>query len=198
MKFKDWLVIQEAKGVVNRGGNNIQRRPIRQNDDLPLNRAPVALAAGISSSIMQNLEKSGADHQGTPSVPSYSSDDMEKGEIMDDQGVTYAELPLQIPSIMHNGNPSPAGLDTKKMRTKDNINGDPSVDGLYIVFDDSKGHNQGDAERHTAELADAEVMRLLTRSGEINKVDPKPAKKQKYLNDNILTVVYQFKKKGGK
>jgi hypothetical protein len=199
MKFKEWLDMWEANQVVNRGGAS-KSRYFQQNTDLPLNRAPVAVASGISSSLMQSQQQSGAEFHGTPSVPRYDSDSMDKGEILDDQGVTSASLPLQMPMIMINGAQKEIVMDPKRMRTIDNKDGDPSVDELYVVFDENNSeHEINKAVRHTKELAYKEIIRLMTQRGDINKVDPKPVQEKQYLNDGVLTVVYQFKpKKGGK
>lgn len=198
MKFKKWFDMREAR-VVGRG-NKTQNRYLQQNTDPPLYRAPVAVAAGALDSLRQSQEKSGAEFHGTPRLPGSDSESMGKGEVLDDQGITHAYLPLQVPKTMRNGKEEEIPMDPKKMRTIDNKDGDPSVDGLYIAYDEKNSlHDLNRAVEHTKELALREIIRQMTISGEINKVHPTPSLESQDHTKGILTVVFRFKpKKGGK
>lgn len=202
MKFREWIRMHEAGRVFSRTPGVSHNRYSQHNNDLPLNKVLPAVGRGLADSLMQSQQKSGAEFHGTPSLRLGGGDDgMEGGgEILNPQGVTHASLPLQMNKIMHNGSEMEPAFSLKNMRTIDKIDGDPATDGLYIKYDQGKGHSLSDAVEHTTKLADEKLKELMTMSGEINKVDPKPVLKQAKPNSQgVLEIVYQFKpKKGGK
>lgn len=200
MKFKEWIRIHEAGRVFSRTPGVGRNRYSQHNNDLPLNKVLPAVGGGLADSLMQSQQKSGAEFHSTPSLRLGEKDDIEAGEVLNDQGVTHASLPLQMLKTMHNGGEVDARFSLSLMRTIDKMNDDP-VDGLYVLWNKNKPeHSLAAAVEHTKRLADEKLKELMTISGEINKVNPKPAYEDARPNNKgVLEIVYQFKpKKGGK
>lgn len=206
MKFREWMELHEAGRVFTRSSGG-QNRHARHNTDLPIKKGISAVGSGLADSLMQSQQKSGAEFHGVPSLPDGERDVMKGGEILNDQGVTHAALPLQIQKIYHNDKVQDALLDVSKIRTIDKMDRknlfsyNPKQDGLYILWDPKdRTYTKAQAEDFTGRLADEQLRVLMTASGEINKVDPKPAYREFQTNDQgVLEIVYQFKpKKGGK
>lgn len=204
MNFKEWLQLSEAgRGIVNRGGSATPPRGYyQQNRDLPLNRVPAAVGSGIGQGVMDELEKQGATFGSSPRMPERPSEDsVEKGEILDDQGVTYATLPLQVQYTIHNGRRVlDHDINLNKIRTIDRINSNPEADGLYLVFDENQDGDIKKSIEFTKRLMKDTVLSLMSKSGEINKVDAtRPHEEPPMLKNesgiHILTMIYRFKSK---
>ena len=172
---------------------------MKQNTDLPLDRVAPAAASAIGSAFSDAMAKSGAEIRPTPSVPRYDSDgDFKGGKNINDKGNAYADMPLQTPFfVLNKGQAQDSSPNVSRTRSIDQINGDPNVDGLYIAFDQTKGHDQNNSLEWTKKLAYENVKAAITKSGEINSLDPRPDVIGQHLDssNNVFSIAFHFKPK---